>query len=119
MLKHGSRFGAHLRKLRVQRGIGLRKMAMIIGISPTYLSKIERGEMPPPAEEQVVALAKILEQDTDVFLGMAGRIASDLAPIIKKHPREYAGLLRGLRKLRKQDFRLFFDVMNFARGGRY
>ena len=116
MHKHSSRFGAHLRKLRVQRGIGLTKLAMTIGISPTYLSKIERGEMPPPAEEQVVALAGILGQDKDVFLGMAGRIPSDLPPIIKKHPREYAGLLRALRNIRKQDFYVLFDVIGPDRG---
>jgi HTH-type transcriptional regulator, competence development regulator len=111
MLKHDSRFGAHLRKLRVQRGIGLRKLAMTVGISATYLSKVERGEMPPPAERQVLALARILGQDEDVFLGMAGRIASDLPAIIKKHPREYAGLLRALRNIRKQDFYVLFDTI--------
>jgi transcriptional regulator with XRE-family HTH domain len=82
---------------------------MTIGISPTYLSKIERGEMPPPAEQQVVALANVLGQDTDVFLAMAGRIASDLPAIIKKHPRQYASLLRALRNIRKSDLHTLFD----------
>jgi transcriptional regulator with XRE-family HTH domain len=111
MHKPGNRFGAYLRKLRVQRDIGLRKLAMTIGISPTYLSKIERGDMPPPAEEQVVALADILGQDKDVFLGIAGRIASDLPSIIKKHPREYAALLRALRNTRKVDLYILLDAL--------
>jgi HTH-type transcriptional regulator, competence development regulator len=111
MHKHRSRFGAHLRKLRVQRGIGLTKLAMTIGISPTYLSKIERGEMPPPAERQVVALAKVLGQDKDVFLGMAGRVASDLPAIIQKNPSKYAALVRALRKFRGADFDILFAAL--------
>lgn len=87
MVKPSGRFGAHLRRLREKQGIGLRKLATTIGISPTYLSKIERGEMPPPAERQVVALARTLGQDPDVFLAMADKIASDLPAIIEKHPR--------------------------------
>jgi transcriptional regulator with XRE-family HTH domain len=111
MLTHSSRFGAHLRKLRVQQGVGLRKLAMAIGISPTYLSKVERAEMPPPAERQVVALAEALGQDSDVLLGMAGRVASDLPAIIKKHPRKYAALLRALRNMRATDFDILFSAL--------
>jgi HTH-type transcriptional regulator, competence development regulator len=111
MRKHGNRFGVHLRKLRVQRGMGLRKLAKTMGISPTYLSRIERGEVPPPAERQVIALANILGQDKDVFLGMAGRIPSDLPAIIQKNPSKYAALLRALRKFRGADFDLLFDSL--------
>ena len=32
---------------------GLREMAKMIGVSPTYLSKVERDEFPPPAEDKV------------------------------------------------------------------
>ncbi len=85
---------------------------MTIGISPTYLSKVERGEMPPPSERQVVALAKILGQDKDVFLGMAGRIASDLPAIIQKNPSKYAALVRALRKFRGADFDILFAVLD-------
>jgi transcriptional regulator with XRE-family HTH domain len=95
----------------MQRGIGLRKLAMTIGISPTYLSKIERGEMPPPAERQVVALANVLGQDKDVFLGMAGRIASDLPAIIQKNPSKYAALVRALRRFRGADFDILFAFL--------
>ncbi|MHB8456027.1 MAG: helix-turn-helix domain-containing protein [Acidiferrobacterales bacterium] len=31
-----------------------------IGISPTYLSKCERDEFPPPSEDRVREIAKIL-----------------------------------------------------------
>jgi transcriptional regulator with XRE-family HTH domain len=111
MGKIDTRFGDQLRRLRLQLGIGLSKLARAIGISPTYLSKIERGELPPPAERQVVAIAKILGQDADVLLAMAGRIRSDLSAIIKKHPSQYAALVRALRNTRESDLCTLSDAL--------
>jgi transcriptional regulator with XRE-family HTH domain len=87
-------FGEKVRALRTGRGIGLRKFARQLGISPTYLSKIERGEFPPPAEDKVVSIADALGEDRDVMLALAGRVASDLAAIIRRHPRELGSFLR-------------------------
>ena len=38
------RFGAFIRREREAKEIGLREMAKIIRVSPTYLSKVERDE---------------------------------------------------------------------------
>jgi hypothetical protein len=46
-------FGALVRREREAKEIGLREMAKRIGVSPTYLSKIERGDFGPPAEDRV------------------------------------------------------------------
>jgi transcriptional regulator with XRE-family HTH domain len=45
----GKRFGEFVRREREAKEIGLREMAKLIGVSPTYLSKVERDEFPPPA----------------------------------------------------------------------
>jgi len=45
------KFGAFIRRERGGKEIGLREMAKMIGVSPTYLSKVERDEFPPPAED--------------------------------------------------------------------
>jgi transcriptional regulator with XRE-family HTH domain len=58
-------------------------MAKKIGVSPTYLSKIERDEFPPPAEDKVKKMAEILGRDQDELLALAGRVASDLTEIIR------------------------------------
>jgi transcriptional regulator with XRE-family HTH domain len=87
-------FGALVRQEREAKGIGLREMAKMIGVSPTYLSKVERDEFPPPAEERVRAVAKIIECDVDELLGLAGRVSSDLTDIIKHRPVQFADLLR-------------------------
>jgi transcriptional regulator with XRE-family HTH domain len=87
-------FGAFVRGKRETKDIGLREMAKMIGVSPTYLSKVERDEFPPPAEDKVRAIAKIIGCDVDDLLARAGRVSSDITDIIRHHPVELAALLR-------------------------
>ncbi|MFO7696228.1 MAG: helix-turn-helix transcriptional regulator [Anaerolineae bacterium] len=87
-------FGAAVRAKRLQRDLGLREFAAKVGMSPTYLSKVERGEFNPPAEDKIVAIARALGEDTDELLALAGRVASDLDQIIRTSPREMAALVR-------------------------
>jgi transcriptional regulator with XRE-family HTH domain len=99
----GKKFGAFVRREREARKIGLREMAKKVGISPTYLSKVERDEFPPPAEDKVKAIAKIIECDADDLLARAGRVSTDISDIIKRHPVELAALLRTTRGLKAED----------------
>src|SRR6056297_1379343 len=94
MTAEGLRFGAFVRREREARDIGLREMAKMIGVSPTYLSKVERDEFTPPTEDKVRAIAQIIECDPDELLALAGRMPSDLANIIKRAPVQVAALLR-------------------------
>jgi transcriptional regulator with XRE-family HTH domain len=93
------KFGAFVRRQREAREIGLREMAKMIGVSPTYLSKVERDEFSPPAEDKVRKIAEIIGCDSDELLARAGRVSSDLSEIIKQHPREMAALLRTTKGL--------------------
>ena len=97
------KFGAFIRRKREAKEIGLREMAKMIGVSPTYLSKVERDEFPPPVEDKVKAIAKIINCDADELLARAGRVSSDLSDIIKRHPRELAALLRTTKGLTADD----------------
>ena len=90
----GEKFGAFVRREREAKEIGLREMAKMIGVSPTYMSKVERDEFPPPAEDKVRAIANIIRCDVDELLALAGRVSSDVAEIIKRQPAELAALLR-------------------------
>ena len=94
-MRHGGQgFGATVRELREEKGIGLRQFARMIEVSATYLSKIERDELPPPAEGRVKDIARLLDQDPDELLALAGKVASDLNEIIRNRPRETASFLR-------------------------
>ena len=90
------RFGQFVRNKRLEKEIGLRQMAKMIGVSPTYLSKVERDDFPPPAEAKVVAIAEIIECDPDRMLALANRVSSDLLEIIKRHSSELPAFLRAL-----------------------
>ena len=97
------RFGAYVRRGREAKEFGLREMAKMIGVSPTYLSKVERDEFAPPAEDKVKAIAKIIECDADDLLARAGRVSTDISDIIKRHPVELAALLRTTKGLKADD----------------
>src|SRR5215471_7332972 len=97
------KFGAFVRRQREEREIGLREMAKMIGVSLSYLSKVERDEFPPPAEDKVKAIAKIIDCDADDLLARAGRVSSDISDIIKRQPVELAALLRTAKGLTAKD----------------
>ena len=90
-------FGSTVRREREKLDISLRRFAKHIGVSPTYLSKVERDEFPPPAEDKVRKIAEFFGIDVDELLALAGKISSDLSEIIREHPREMASFLRGTR----------------------
>ena len=97
------KFGAFVRQHRESREIGLREMATKIGVSPTYLSKVERDEFPPPAEDKVRKIAEIFSTDVDELLALAGRVSSDLSDIIRRNPVELAALLRTANGMTAED----------------
>lgn len=96
-------FGPTVRALRQEKGIGLRELARRVGMSPTYLTQIEKDECPVP-EERVVAFARALEQDADEFLALAGRVASDVDEIIRSRPRATANFLRVASRLSDEEW---------------
>src|SRR5690349_18583712 len=88
---HMSGFGDYVRqkRLELQEGdaqFSLRKVAAAIDVEPSYLSKIERGEQPPPGEQTIIALAKELGEDPDFLLALAGKVSEELQAIIRKRP---------------------------------
>jgi transcriptional regulator with XRE-family HTH domain len=88
------KFGAFIRRVREEKEIGLREMAKKMDVSPTYISKVERDEFAPPAEDRVKAIAVILDLDPDDLLARAGRVSSDISGIIRRQPVALAALLR-------------------------
>jgi transcriptional regulator with XRE-family HTH domain len=80
-------------------GYSVRQVAGRVGVQPSYLSKVERGDEPPPSEETVVALAKELGEDPDVLLALAGKVSTDLAEIIRRRPQLFGQLIRELKDM--------------------
>ena len=97
-------FGDYVRQRREElrekdARYSLRRVATAIGVEPSYLSKVERGEQPPPSEKTIVALAKELNEDADMLLALAGKVSEDLQRIIRKRPKLFAQLIRDLKDL--------------------
>lgn len=95
-------FGEYLRSAREtlkasDRRYSVRQVAERVGVEPSYLSKVERGEQSPPSEQTIVRLAKELGEDSDVLLALAGKVSVELQDIIRRRPREFAELLRQLK----------------------
>lgn len=96
-------FGEFVRNTRLELKIGLREFATKIGLSPTFISKMEVGEFKPPKEENIKKIAMILNIDKDELLAKAGRVSSDLQDIISEQPKLYASLLRRAKKAKPQN----------------
>jgi len=97
-------FGEYIRQRREEKRAGdrdysLRKVAANVGIEPSYLSKIERGELPPPSEATILAIAKELDEDPDMLLALAGKVSKELQAIIRKRPQLFAQLIRQLKNM--------------------
>lgn len=90
-------FGPRLRELRKQAGLSQRELAEKIGVSFTYLSKIESGVMPPPSEKVLGKLAEALNIDEDELLTLAGKIPADILQILRDRE-----TLQALRKQTRQ-----------------
>ena len=97
-------FGEYVRQrrerlLKKDRSYSVRQVAQRVGFQPSYLSKVERGEVAPPSEERIVTLAGELDEDPDVLLALAGKVSSDLQQVIRRRPQLFARLIRELRDM--------------------
>ena len=110
MSKPKNQFGQMVRSKRVAKGFSLRKFAELVGVSPTYLSQVEQGNVMPPTADRVKRMAELLDENPDEWIALAGRVPDDLPEIIQQQPTEIPELLREasgmtaeqLRKLREQ-----------------
>ena len=73
--------------------MGLRTAAERLGISPAYLSRIERGKERPPKPDLVKRMATLLGGDPDMLFRSAESTDPDLAEYIHQTP-SVPGFLR-------------------------
>lgn len=59
------KFGESLKEMRIRQELSLRKTCQLTGYDPSNWSKIERGKIPPPSDEKILARwAKVLGVQT-------------------------------------------------------
>ncbi|HOX41186.1 MAG TPA: helix-turn-helix transcriptional regulator [bacterium] len=98
--QHMNKFGETIRELRTAQDLGLRETATKVGISPAYLSRIERGKETPPRPEIIQSLAKILAADPDVLFRLSSSTNPDLIEYINLNPE----LLKLFRYFKEKSF---------------
>lgn len=91
-------FGAALRLFRMERGLGLREVARLIGVSGSYLSRVENGHDPPPAPDRLAALADVLGIDRALLIELAGQVGPEITSYIHRVPAAASLLLELARR---------------------
>jgi len=92
-------FGLRVRSLREAKKLdnpafSLRKFAQDVGVSATFMSKVETGDFGPPSPERIKRMAELLGVDADELLALARKVDPELSSIIRDQPRAMADFLR-------------------------
>jgi transcriptional regulator with XRE-family HTH domain len=89
------RFGGRVRELRKAKNLGQRKLAEMIGVSHTYVSKIENEKLDfgdYPSEELIRKIAAALEADEHELLNLAEKIPEEIKKKVLEHPEVFRKL---------------------------
>jgi transcriptional regulator with XRE-family HTH domain len=82
-------FGKRVRELRRAKNLGQRALAAKVGVSFTYVSRIENENLdfgPYPSEELIVKIAKALEADADELMLLAKKIPEPIRQRVLQRP---------------------------------
>jgi transcriptional regulator with XRE-family HTH domain len=89
------RFGDRVRQLRDARQFTQRELAVRLGVSVSYISKVENERLhfgDYPSEKFIHKLAAELEADEDELLLLADKVPSSLRKRIQQQPEEFRRL---------------------------
>ncbi len=106
--------GEYIRHRRLElnktdKRFSLRKLAGRLGIEPSYLSKVERGENAPLSEAKLNALAQELGLESDTLMILCGKIPSDITDALKARPSVLWSLIRKLENVPDEAVRMLFS----------
>jgi HTH-type transcriptional regulator, competence development regulator len=82
-------FGQRVRELRRTKNLGQRALAAKVGVSFTYVSRIENENLdfgPYPSEELICKLAKALDADADELLLLAKKVPEGIKRRVLERP---------------------------------
>lgn len=91
------RFGDRIRHLRRAKGLGQRAFAEMVGISHTYVSKIENEKLDfgdYPSEDLICKIAAALDANEDELLILAKKIPEHIKQRVLDHPDIFSRLAR-------------------------
>lgn len=92
-------FGYMVKKLREEKGFTLRGFAKELNRSPSYISNIEKGVVPPPSAGIVREIAELLDTDSEELLRLANRFDMDNFDKIRRNAKRIGVAERSIRFL--------------------
>jgi transcriptional regulator with XRE-family HTH domain len=94
--QHAQEFGVEIKRFREAKGLSLRKLALEVKISSSYLSYLERGIHGPPSIDVTKKLASALGVNQDKLLASAGHIDPEVSEVIRKNPEKVSLAIRAI-----------------------
>ena len=88
-------FGERIRQLRTQRKLTQRDLATKIGVSDTYISKVENENLhfgDYPSEKFIHKLADVLEADEEELLLLADKVPEVIRKRVRERPEAFRTL---------------------------
>ena len=87
------KFGRILRELRTKSGLGIKRLAPELGVTYSYLSKLENEEV-GPSEDLIDRIAEHFDYDRARLMLSAGKVPSEILQILQNYPEEAVSLLQ-------------------------
>lgn len=75
-------FGQAIKAARRRQRLRREQVCAAAGISPAYLGKLERGDLPPPSAQVIDLLARALGANVDELCRLGRRIPPDIEAFI-------------------------------------
>lgn len=112
-------FGETLRRIRIDKGVGLRELARHINKSPGYLSDVENGHVPPPSEALILDIAAAVKVDKKELLVAARKVDPEVSNYVAQKP-EVADFLRMARdqEFEQDDWERITQLAKIAKLGK-
>ena len=98
------KLGKVIRELRKQKGMSLRGLAELVGVSYVNISYIENGRI-ETSQEVLKKISKALNYDLDKLLSLADQVDNEIKNIINKMPEEVPDFLRTAKNLSKSEWK--------------
>jgi HTH-type transcriptional regulator, competence development regulator len=111
-------FGELLREKRRLSGLSQRQLAEGAGVDFSYISKLENGRLPAPADDTVVRICEILGCPADEFFTAAKKLPTELGESLVGEPAALRFLQEASRlKLSQEEWEKLLGNLQGLRGG--
>lgn len=94
---NAKRFGLFLKEARQRAGIEVSELARLLGLTPDYIYKIERGYSPIPATERLYQIAAAIGMPREEILAAADRLDPELGEFLRANQFEVLAIIKMLR----------------------